>query len=146
MLRINSGIKSKSGRIIATSSKEPFFIHPSLPSVSLVSQGAIVPSSKGVFFPFNAIGLSAVDVEIFKVGGQHIISLLKDNDINEVGYSMYRVGKIIKQKTIQLNHLNPLEDGLTWKKYLLDLNDLIKTDPGAIYQIRIGFRQEYAIN
>lgn len=146
MLQINPGIRSRSGKVITTTVKEPFFINPSLPGVSLVSQGAIVPSTKGVFFPFNAIGLSAVDVEIFKVGSQNIITLLKDNDINEAGYQMYRVGKIIKQKTIQLDHLNPLEDGLTWKKYFLDLNDLIKTDPGAIYQIRIGFRQEYAIN
>ncbi|MDP4812620.1 MAG: alpha-2-macroglobulin, partial [Saprospiraceae bacterium] len=35
---------------------------------------------------------------------------------------------------------------MEWKEFYLDLNDLIKTDPGAIYQVRIGFRQEYAIN
>ena len=145
-LQINPGLKSTSGKIIQEKIYENFYINPGEPAVSLVSQGAIVPDSKGVYFPFNAIGLSAVDVEIFKVGSQNIISLLKDNDINETGYQMYRVGKIIKQKTITLNHINPLEDGLEWKKYFLDLNDLIITDPGAIYQVRIGFRQEYAIN
>lgn len=145
-LILNPGLKSISGKIISKRITESFYINPSLPAVSLVSQGAIVPNSKGVYFPFNAIGLSAVDVEIYKVGSQNILSLLKDNDINETGYQMYRVGKIIKQKTITLNHINPLEDGLEWKKYFLDLNELIQTDPGAIYQVRIGFRQEYAIH
>jgi len=145
-LQINAGLKSSSGKIIPNQIKEFFYIHPDLPGVSLVSQGAIVPNTKGIYFPFNAIGLSAVDVEIYKVGSQNIISLLKDNDINETGYQMYRVGKIIKQKTIRLEHINPLVDGMEWKKYFLDLNDLIQTDPGAIYQVRIGFRQEYAIN
>lgn len=146
ILKVSKGIKSKAGNTLDKLIKENFYINPSFPAVILSSTGAIVPQTKGVLFPFNAIGLSAVDVEIFKVGSHNIVSLLKDNDLNEANYNMYRVGKIIKQKTITLHHVNPLEDGMKWKEFYLDLNDLIKTDPGAIYQVRIGFRQEYAIN
>jgi uncharacterized protein YfaS (alpha-2-macroglobulin family) len=145
VLLIRPGISSITGKTINKVVRESFYVNSSLPAVSLLSQGSILPNTKDVFFPFHAIGLSAVDVEIFRVGSQNILSLLKDNDINETGYQMYRVGKIIKQKTIPLHHSNPLEDGLEWKKYFLDLNELIHADPGAMYQIRIGFRQEYAL-
>jgi uncharacterized protein YfaS (alpha-2-macroglobulin family) len=145
-LKVSKGIKSNTGNTLNKLIKENFYINPSFPAVILSGTGAIVPHTEGVLFPFNAIGLSAVDVEIFKVGSHNIVSLLKDNDINEANYNMYRVGKIIKQKTITLHHVNPLKDGMEWKEFYLDLNDLIKTDPGAIYQVRIGFRQEYAIS
>lgn len=146
VMKVSKGIKSSTGSALNKLMKEDFYINPSFPAVTLSGTGAIVPHTEGVFFPFNAIGLSAVDVEIFKVGSHNIVSLLKDNDLNEANYNMYRVGKIIKQKTITLHHVNPLKDGMEWKEFYLDLNDLIKTDPGAIYQVRIGFRQEYAIN
>ena len=146
VLNVSKGIKSNEGNTLNKLIKENFYINPSFPAVTLSGTGAIVPHTDGVLFPFNAIGLSAVDVEIFKVGSHNIVSLLKDNDLNEANYNMYRVGKIIKQKTITLHHVNPLKDGMEWKEFYLDLNDLIKTDPGAIYQVRIGFRQEYAIN
>ena len=146
VIKILKGIKSSTGISLKKLIQENFYINPSFPAVTLSGTGAIVPHTEGVLFPFNAIGLSAVDVEIFKVGSHNIVSLLKDNDLNEANYNMYRVGKIIKQKTITLHHVNPLKDGMEWKEFYLDLNDLIKTDPGAIYQVRIGFRQEYAIN
>ena len=145
-IRVGPALRAANGQRLEEEMALPFTRNASTPAVSLVSQGTIVPGTQGVFFPFQAIGLTAVDVEVFRVGSRNILPLLQEGDIDEMGYPLYRVGKIIQQKTIILPKQNARTDAMTWQKYYLDLNELIRPDPGAIYQIRIGFRQEYALN
>jgi uncharacterized protein YfaS (alpha-2-macroglobulin family) len=114
------------------------------PGVRLVGRGAIIPqqANGGVIFPFEAVGLSAIDVEVFKIFNTNILQYLQVNDL-EGELELERVGKIILQKKFNLAELNPNATARTWQRYALDLQEMIRRDPGAIYQVRIAFRKDY---
>jgi uncharacterized protein YfaS (alpha-2-macroglobulin family) len=111
------------------------------PEVRLVGKGNILPNSEGLIFPFEAINLNAVEVEVFKIFNNNILQFLQNNDYNG-RYDLYQVGRVIQQKKVDLRTLNP-NASHGWNRYALDLTDLVENDPSAIYQIRIGFRPEY---
>ncbi len=112
------------------------------PQVRLVGRGVILPNSDGLNFPFEAINLNFVDVEIVKIFNNNILQFLQTNDLDGNG-ELERVGKIILQKRIALKDLNPNASAMRWTRYGLNLSDLIKQDPTAIYQIRVAFRRSY---
>ncbi|MCB0638534.1 MAG: alpha-2-macroglobulin, partial [Lewinella sp.] len=114
------------------------------PEVRLVGRGVILPESNGLLFPFEAVGLSAVEVEIFKIFNNNILQFLQVNDL-EGNYDLHRVGRIILRKEIQLNELAPGSSQDSWRRYALDLSQLIETDPQALYQVRIGFRPRHSL-
>jgi alpha-2-macroglobulin len=117
------------------------------PQVRLLGRGAIIPDSDDgrVLFPFEAMGLEAVDVEIFKIYNNNVLQFLQVNDL-EGSNELSRVGRIIHQQKIDLRTLNPNANTQTWQRYAFDLKDMIRKDPGAIYQVRIVFRRSYATN
>lgn len=113
------------------------------PEVRLVGNGVILPSTGGLVFPFEAIGLNAVDLEIFKIYNNNILQFLQSNTIRS-GYELSKVGRILRQEKITLSELNPNSSNQRWMRYAIDLSPLIDEDPRAIYQIRLGFRPEYS--
>lgn len=113
------------------------------PEVRLVGTGVILPTTDGLVFPFEAIGLNAVDVEIFKIYNNNILQFLQSNQING-NYELNAVGRILLQKKVSLSEISPNSNNQRWMRYALDLSKLIKEDPKAIYQIRLGFRPEYS--
>ena len=113
------------------------------PQVRLTGNGVIMPHSNGLRFPFEAVGLTSVDVEVFKIYHNNILQFLQDNAIDGT-YDLYKVGRIVLQQKINLESLNPSAEPGKWHTYALDLEKLVGQDEQAIYSIRIGFRPEYA--
>ncbi|MEO1711875.1 MAG: MG2 domain-containing protein, partial [Bacteroidota bacterium] len=93
--------------------------------------------------PFEAINLSAVDLEIFKIYNNNILQFLQSNSLDG-NYDLQRVGKVVFQKKIDLRSINPKVTPNGWNRYALDLSDFLQKDPQAIYQVRVGFRLGYA--
>lgn len=116
------------------------------PQVRLVGSGVIMPQSNGLIFPFEAVNLQAVDVEVFKIFHNNIMQYLQSSSISSGGdnYRLERVGRVVLQKKITLNTLNPKASSANWTRYALDLGKMIDQDPDAIYQVRIGFRKSYS--
>lgn len=117
------------------------------PKVRLVGRGVILPTSdKGLVLPFEAISLQAVEVEIFKIYDNNILQFLQTSDLEGTNdYELARVGRVIRREMVPLKGLNPNANPNAWTRYALDLAKLFQADPNAIYQVRIGFRPEYAI-
>lgn len=113
------------------------------PQVRLSGNGVIMPNSNGLHFPFEAVGLEAIDVEIFKIYHNNILQFLQDNQLDG-NYDLFKVGQIVRQQKIDLKALQPGAKASKWNSYALDLSKLIQKDDQAIYSIRIGFRPEYA--
>ncbi|MDV7400718.1 hypothetical protein RZS08_55390, partial [Arthrospira platensis SPKY1] len=99
--------------------------------------------SDGLIFPFEAINLNAVEVEVFKIFHNNILQFLQTNELDG-NQELERVGRIVLQKKVDLKGLNPLSNAAEWTRYALDLSELIQEDPQAIYQVRIAFRKAYA--
>src|SRR5690606_961885 len=53
-----------------------------------------------------------------------------------------RVGKPVMKKMISLETAGVTDLG-KWNRFTLDLTQLINTEPGAVYQVKVGFRKSY---
>ncbi|MBK6930535.1 MAG: hypothetical protein IPH12_06550 [Saprospirales bacterium] len=145
-LRVEAGIRNTSGAAMKGGSDWPLNFENFKPAVRLVGRGSVIPQQAGggVIFPFEAAGLNAVDVEVFKIFHSNILQYLQVNDL-EGDNELERVGRIIMQKKVALTDLNPGANAQVWQRYALDLRDIIQQDPGAIYQVRLAFRRGYAV-
>ena len=113
------------------------------PQVRLVGSGVIMPDTDGLLFPFEAIGLNKVEVEIFKVFHTNMLQFLQTNALSQ-NYSLQQVGRIIRTEEVDLRQLNPDASTTRWTRFALDLRQLLREDPEAMYSIRIGFRPQHA--
>ena len=114
------------------------------PQIQFIGKGVILPSSsEGFVLPFQAVSLKAVDVKVVKIFENNIAQFLQVNDLGGER-ELKRVGRMIMKKTIVLNPKTEM-DLHRWNTYYLDLSDLVKTEPGAIYKVTLGFRKKQAV-
>ena len=113
------------------------------PEVRFVGKGSILPSTDGLVLPFEAVNLKAVDVEVKRVFENNILQFLQVNNIAG-NREMYRVGRNVLKKTVQLDNTGITDLG-KWNRFTLDLAKLINTQPGAIYQVSMRFKKSYAV-
>jgi len=143
-LEITKGVQNVLGKQLQEYFSQMISFQELKPAVQLVGKGSILPSStNGLVFPFEAVNLKAVDVQIIKIFESNVTQFLQVNNF-EGSYQLERVGKPILRKTIKLDDKG-VTDFNKWNRFSLDLNELIETEPGAIYRISIGFRKKHAI-
>ena len=142
ILTVGSGIANAQGKKLDAPANFTLTFSDVKPQVRLVGRGVIMPSSEGLNFPFEAINLNFIDVEIVKIFNNNILQFLQTNDF-EGENQLERVGRIVLQKRVALKDLNPSASTMKWTRYGVDLAQLVKRDPNAIYQVRIGFRRSY---
>lgn len=139
----NEGIEDITHKKITRAFTANVFFENRLPSVTIPGKGVILPDSGKLMMPFEAINLSAVDVSIIKIYENNVPQYFQNNDFNGQ-YQLRQVGKPVLQKTIRLDD----DKGLNLNKknrFMLDIDHLMRTEPGAIYRVIIGFRQEYSL-
>lgn len=113
------------------------------PAVRFTGKGSILPGSDGLILPFEAVNLKSVDVEIVKIYENNILQFLQVNQLDG-NQELRRVGKPILKKAISLDNSGVTDLG-KWNRFTLDLSTMINTEPGAIYQVRIGFKKSYSL-
>ncbi|HTI61503.1 alpha-2-macroglobulin family protein [Mucilaginibacter sp.] len=140
---VNEGVENISHKKITQPYTANVFFENRLPSVTIPGKGVILPDSGKLAMPFEAINLNAVDVSIIKVYENNVPQYFQSNGFD--GASELRmVGKPILQKTIRLDQDKSVN--LNKKnRFKLDLDQLIRTEPGAIYRVVLGFRKEYSL-
>ncbi len=144
-VQISSSVRNAAQQTMANAGLWAVTFENPQPAVRLVGNGVVVPVSEGLLFPFEAVGLRAVEVEIFKIYHNNILQFLQTSDLDgDERYDLYRVGRVIVRKKIQLDDAGAGARTHEWTRYNFDLGPLIGKDPKSIYQVRIGFRQEYA--
>ena len=142
-VQVAAGVRNLNNQRMRNPSEWAIRIQDVKPQVRLAGSGVIMPNSDGLIFPFEAVGLNAVEVEVFKIYHDNILQFLQANELDG-NNELYRVGRIILQKKVPLLNLNPNANTAEWTRYALDLRDLIREDGQAIYQIRLGFRPDYS--
>ena len=142
VLSVAPGVESADNKKITESTEWTVHIANLDPAVKFTGKGTIIPQSDELILPFEAVGLKAIDIEIFKIFDQNILQFLQINQLDEEN-ELYRVGKLIRQLKIDLAQVNPRADAGHWAHYAIDLQPLIQVDPNAIYQVRIGFKPSY---
>ena len=143
LVTIEKAIKNIKGKTLKKKVAREVVFEDIKPAVRLIGKGVIIPRSNGLIFPFEAVNLKAVDVKIIKIYENNIAQFLQVNDLSGER-EIRRVGKMILNKTVPLTTSTYTNFG-KWNKFSLDLAELIKTEPGAIYKVMISFKKEYSL-
>ena len=142
---VNEGIQNTIGDKIKKTFTGNFFIDNNLPSVKIHGRGVILPNSGSkIVLPFDATNLKAVDVSIIKIYENNIPQFFQSNTMDGED-ELRKVAKPIVQAVVKLDD----DKNLNLRKqnrFALDLDKYIKTEPGAIYRVSIGFRPDYSLS
>ena len=114
------------------------------PQVKFLSSGSIMPNSNSLILPFRAVSLYAVDLKIVRIYESNVLMFLQDNllkteNVNELN----RAGRLIYKKTLRLDS-DLSKNVRRWENYSINLAELIKQEPGAVYRVQLSFKQHYS--
>lgn len=142
-LKIAADIQSISGKTLSDPIEETITFSEIKPAVAWTGKGNIIPKSSKMPVVFKTINLNAVDVRVIKIKERNIQQFFQVNKIDEAK-ELKRVGTVVLEKKLDFGSQDELQLK-TWTHHALDLADLIKPEPGAIYEIALGFRQSYSL-
>jgi hypothetical protein len=140
---IDKGIQSLWGYYLAEPLRFVVKFEELLPAVKFPYAGTVMPHSGDLSLPFDAVNLKAVDVKVIRIYENNIRQFFQVNKMDG-SYELKRVGKIVAKKTIALDH-DKLLNLHKWNRFALNLGELINDEPGAMYQVSIGFRMDYSV-
>ncbi len=146
VLQLFPGLTSDNGKVMEEMFERQVTFEETKPSVRFTREGTILPSTKGWILPFDAVNLDRVDVRVIKIFENNIPQFLQENDLSDdyYPYNLTYVGRPVLAKTIKLGDRTDKKLN-AWNRYTLDLTKLIQAEPGAIYQVRIGFKKQYSV-
>ncbi|MEI6124228.1 MAG: MG2 domain-containing protein [Bacteroidota bacterium] len=144
IITLESNIKNINNKELGKKVSDSVIFEDVKPNIRLVGEGSILPSTNGLIFPFEAVNLNAVDVKILKIYESSVAQFLQVNDL-QGDRELSRVGKVVLKKTISLQSAKTAVLNYSkWTRYYLDLADLIKTEPGAIYKVTLSIKKAYS--
>lgn len=140
-LKIHKGILNHKNYALKNNYTRQVTFKGADPNVRLVGNGNILPVSKGLIFPFETISLKAVTIRIVKIYETNVHHFLQVNDLNESD-ALFRFGKKLVEKKVNLKVDSTLKN--QWVSHVLNLEQWIKPELGAIYRVAIKFEKKDA--
>jgi uncharacterized protein YfaS (alpha-2-macroglobulin family) len=144
-IKISTEVKNLNGKNLQEPFSKSIGNLKNKPAVEIIGKGVIMPNSEKIILPFKCVNLNAVDIRVIKIYENNIPQFLQDGSLkNESLYSLKRVGRPILKQKIELVSDHAI-DYSAWNNFSVDLSKLIKTEPGAIYQISFSFKKDYSL-
>lgn len=140
---IDKGIQSLWGYTLPEPLRFVVSFEELLPAVKFPYSGTVMPHSGDITLPFDAVNLKAVDVKVIRIYENNIRQFFQVNRIDG-NYELKRVGKIVAKKIIALDN-DKLLNLHQWNRFALNLGELMNDEPGAMYQVTIGFKMDYSV-
>jgi len=142
-IAVNEGVENIGNQKITAAYGANIHFENRLPSVTIPGKGTILPGADKLTMPFEAVNLRAVDVTIVKIFENNVPQYFQQT--YDSNYELRRVARPVVQKTIALDTDNSIN--LHRKnRFSLDIDQLLKAEPGAIYRVLIGFRHSYSVD
>jgi len=142
-LFVEPGVRNTTGKGLSTGKSIDIVFEEIKPAVELLGDGVIIPSTDKVMLPFKAVNLRAVDLKVIRIFEDNIAQFLQVNELSG-NRELKRAGRLIVKKTIDLVADKPINYG-QWNTFSLNLTELVKTEPGAIYRVELNFRQSQSM-
>ena len=142
-LSISEAVKSHDGTRLGQEYSKKFSATQHKPAVEIPVTGSILPDSKELILPFKAVNLNAVDIRIIQIYEENVLTFLQENSLSGDN-SLRRCGRLVYKRSIRLDS-DPSKNLHKWQDYSIDLSGLFKQEPGAIYRVRLSFKQEYSV-
>ncbi len=140
-LSLDPGLKSSGGDSLGEAYIKTFALGDDMPAVEIPLKGNILPDKEKLLLPFRAVNLSAVEVRIVKIYEKNVLMFLQENNLGG-NSALRRCGRLVYHGDIALD---PSKDLHKWNSHSIDLGGLLKKEPGAIYRIRLSFRQDQSL-
>ena len=142
-LEIFGGLKNLLGNRLGNNTVVSVSLQSEKPAIKFIGKGNIVPATDGLVIPFEAVNLNAVDIRIVKIFTSNYHQFFQNNNLDESN-SIKNVGRPVYRGVIPLAgvHTGILNK---WSAYSFKINDFIKVEPGAIYQVQLSMRPEYSL-
>ncbi len=146
-VEVSADVKDLDGARLGERWSKTFGSAVPLPEVSFPVEGNIFPDAGNLIVPFSAVNLKAVDVRVVKIFPDNILMFLQDNAIEGLAGSnaLRRAGRLVYKTTLRLD-TDSSRDLSKPGTYSLDLSGIFRREPGAIYRVRLSFRQDYYIH
>ena len=141
-LTLDGALRNAAGETLGEAFTHTFHREEPKPAVEVTLKGGILPEKDKFYLPFRAVSLSAVEVRVVKIYEKNILTYLQDNDLSTGGNALRRSGRLVYRGDVQLD---PSKDLHKWNDFSIDLSGLIKKEPGAIYRVRLSFRQDQSL-
>ena len=142
-LEVSNSVKSYDGEKLGKIYTKSFTAAEEKPAVEIPLSGSILPNSKELILPFKAVNLNAVDIKVIQIYEDNVLMFLQDNDLDGSN-SLRRSGRLVYKRCVRLDS-DPSKNLHKWQDYSVDLSGLFKQEAGAIYRIRISFKQDYSV-
>ena len=142
-LSISGAVKIHDGTRLAQEYSQKFSATEHKPAVEIPISGTILPDPKVLVLPFRAVNLNAVDIKIIQIYEENVLTFLQENPLSGEN-SLRRCGRLVYKRCVRLDS-DPSKDLHKWQDYSIDLSGLFKQEPGAIYRVRLSFKQEYSV-
>ena len=141
LVNVFQGIRNSANYKLKKKHWETLSFKQKNPEIRAINSGSILPNSNGLKYNFEAINVKEVDVRIVKIYEDNVLQFLQDNNLNSNNESaIKRVGRRVAKETITLIK-NKESNTQKWKAYSVDISEMVKTEPGAIYRIELSFNK-----
>ncbi|MFZ5939096.1 MAG: alpha-2-macroglobulin family protein [Bacteroidota bacterium] len=140
---VEPGIRNVAGKGLLRGEQKDLRFEEIKPAVQLLGNGVIIPTTDKVQLPFKAVNLKAVEVKVVRIYENNVAQFLQVNQLNG-NRELKRAGRLVLHKNIDLISDKAINYG-EWNVFSLDLTQLIKTEPGAIYRVEIGFNRNQSL-
>ncbi len=153
-LCIDPALRSADGKRFGEEIQRTIPLENHDPAVRFIGRGTVLPPAEALVenssnrpgrgIPFQAVGLRAVRVDVFRILESSMGQFLQENDLSDNdGGSIMRTARPVASRTIFLDQ-NGGQESHRWATYSLDLDDLIRPEPGALYRISLSFDRSMA--
>lgn len=140
-LAIDQSLKDAAGNTLGKTYSRTFSQSEEKPAVEIPLSGNILPDKEALILPFRAVNLGAVEVRVIKIYEKNVLTFLQDNNLSGQS-SLRRSGRLIYRGDVQLDGTKDLHK---WNTHSIDLSGLFRQEPGALYRIRLSFREDQSL-
>lgn len=134
---VNKGIKSSQGLTLPQNTAYQRTLgNADKPSLSFLSNGAILPLSSNLTIQFSSVYLRGVVVRVIEVPQKNMGQYLQTSNLNEGG-EIRRVGRLVNQDVIFLDE-DPTIDLTTPHVFSINLSRLFNASAGNLYSIELS--------
>ena len=142
-LVIDPSVKSKSGTPLGQQYRHLLARSQTPPAAKILLKGNIMPDKGKLILPVATVNLSAIDIKVIQIFEDNVLMFLQDNDLDGDS-ELRRAGRLVYSRTFHLDEL-PGRNLHEWNEFGFDLSGLMRREKGAIYRIRVSFKQEYSL-
>lgn len=141
-ITVLEGIRSANGKVLKEQAVSNTQAVWDLPEVRFANDGVILPTTNGVTVAVETRNLRGLIVEAYMIYGDNILQFLQENELDE-SYELYRVGEPVWSDAFDFNWDDRMKN--RWVPRGLDLTELIKKNPGGMFQLRVTFRKRHVM-